>query len=253
MLSRKITSRQHPLVKHLVSLRETSAYRSATGSCLITSSAVLRELPRHWRVKLLLVTEGYPCPDREAESTIEIPEELMQKITGLMKPGPVAAEVAMPTFLRPLQELESFPYLLLLDGVSDPGNCGTLLRTAHCLGWQGAIFTEGSVDPFNDKALRAGKTAPFHLPLAYCSRSELLAWLGTSERTLLVADANGIPLDSCQIGPPLLLALGNEGHGSQLRDHPQATPISIPMEERSESLNVGAAGAILMHQLRRAL
>ncbi len=253
MLSRKITSRQHPLVKHLISLRETSAHRSATRSCLITSSAVLRELPRHWRVKLLLVTEGYSCPDREADSIIEIPEELMQKITGLMKPGPVAAEVAMPTLSGSLQELERFPYLLLLDGVSDPGNCGTLLRTAHCLGWQGAIFTEGSVDPFNDKALRAGKTAPFHLPLARCSRNQLLEWLETSERMLLVADTSGTPLASCQIRPPFLLALGNEGHGSQLQSCPHATKISISMEESSESLNVGAAGAILMHQLRRAL
>ena len=87
----------------------------------------------------------------------------MKKISGMQTPEGLVVEIEMP---KPAP-LEGLKYLLALDGVSDPGNVGALLRTALALGWQGIFILDESCDPFNDKALRSARGATFRLPLAW--------------------------------------------------------------------------------------
>jgi TrmH family RNA methyltransferase len=137
----------------------------------------------------------------------------------------------------------------VLDRISDPGNLGTLLRTALALGWEGAFLTPHSADPFNDKAIRASKGACFFLPLQEGSYEELEELLKENQITAYVADLKGTSLPNLKVKHPLALILGNESLGPSAWAKQHGSAISIPMKKDVESLNVASAGAILMYEL----
>ena len=134
----------------------------------------------------------------------------------------------------------------MLDQIADPGNCGTLLRTAYALGWDGVVATPGTVDFFNDKALRAAKGAPFRLPYKLASPEEIASW----NTTFYVATLEGEPLAQTSFTTPCALILGNEGKGPGRWAHSLGKKINIPMRQGAESLNVASAGAILLYTMR---
>ena len=128
-----------------------------------------------------------------------------------------------------------------------PGKPRNLLRTGAALGWEGAWISEHSCDPFNEKALRAAKGATFHLPY-HQGEEELSELLKT--HTLLIADSRGEPLRRSN-ELPFLLALGAKLRGSVPPSRKKGTLVSIPLHKTIESLNVAAAGAILLYELRK--
>jgi TrmH family RNA methyltransferase len=147
------------------------------------------------------------------------------------------------------KDLASTQRLLILDGVSDPGNLGTLLRSARALGWDGVCLTPRSADPFNEKAIRAAKGATFTVAWQKTSLEQLQALLQKKNMHLFAADAHGKDLSACRFSSPLALALGNEAHGLAAELKEKAELIAIPMHGRMESLNVASAGAIMMYEM----
>ena len=154
-MAKKIESLQHPLVKHLVNLRQDRAYRYEQQRVSIEGKNMIKELKG---IKRIFSIDDFPI---DAEERIIVSPAVMQKISGVKTPEGVVAEVEMPKN----SSLVDKRFLLAIDGISDPGNLGTLLRTALALGWEGAFILEGSCDPYNEKALRAAKGATFRLPL----------------------------------------------------------------------------------------
>ncbi len=150
-------SLQHPLVKKCVGLRTDKAVRDHSKTILLIGEKMVRELSQRIQLHTLITTE--PSEIRAQEHYV-VTDSILKKITGLPAPD---GFVAIAPFPQP-QSLENKKRLLILDRISDPGNLGTLLRTALALNWDGVIFTPGTVDPFNDKALRASKGALFSLP-----------------------------------------------------------------------------------------
>jgi TrmH family RNA methyltransferase len=246
MLTRELSSLQHPIVKHLVTLSRERSYRSSQQHVLVSGIKLLSELAKTRSFKTVLVEMGYSVPfSYEAESLFFVTSEIMKKITGMQHPEPIAAEIAIP----PNAILNRTDRIVILDGISDPGNLGTLLRSALALRWEGVFITPGSVDPFNDKALRAAKGATFILPIQQGSWDDLKELLERKGLSLLAADAKGEPLNRQQTSLPIALALGSESHGLSPLIKERARLIAIPMDEAMESLNVSAAGAILMYEL----
>lgn len=140
--------------------------------------------------------------------------------------------------------------LLVLDGIQDPGNVGTLLRTAAALGSE-AIVLPGTVDPWNAKVVRSAVGHQFRHPPIAATLDELSAFLAAQGVTLWGAAAEGEPLGSVATPARLALAVGNEGNG--LSDEVRAAChgfVSIPMAADAESLNVAVAAGILLHVLR---
>lgn len=145
-------------------------------------------------------------------------------------------------------------FILILDGLQDPGNVGTLFRSAEAAGVTGLLLTRGCADPLSPKALRASAGSAFRLPhLSDLTTDEALALL--PDRTRLMAATVGplaasifeTPLDL-----PLALALGSEGSGLSRHIERAATErIRIPLARPVESLNVAAAGAIVMFEIAR--
>lgn len=235
MVSKKITSLQHPLVKHWVELRNQKSYRQETQRLLVVGKKMTEELP----IDVLITLEE--CEEITCKEKIVVTEPILKKITGLQTPDGFAAEIAMP---KEEKNWKGKKRILILDQISDPGNLGTLFRAALALGWEGAITTPGTVDRFNDKALRAGKGAQFHLPSAELSQEEIK----NLQLQLYVADLEGTSLEKGQFKSPLGLILSSEAHGT--RDWPNVQKITIPMRPSVESLNVATSGAILLYEMR---
>ncbi|HET6231697.1 MAG TPA: RNA methyltransferase [Longimicrobiaceae bacterium] len=141
--------------------------------------------------------------------------------------------------------------VLVLDAVQDPGNLGTLVRTAEALGASGAIALPGTVDAWNPKAVRAAMGSSFRLPVVEAAWEDAAPWLRDNGFRILAAAASGDPLGEPR-PPRSALVLGNEGAGVSAATfaHADAT-VGIPIRGRAESLNVAAAGAILLHELLR--
>jgi RNA methyltransferase, TrmH family len=240
MVTFQIKSLQHSIVKHCVNLRKNPNYRKQSDSFLITGKKQILEIPSHLKVLNIFTLEDI-SPIHNAENHYIVSPEILYKISGTISPEPYVAEVKIPHL-----KLSQLNRLLICDGVSDPGNLGTLLRTALSFGFDGAYLINQCVDPFNEKVIRASKGALFHLPVMQGNWDELLALQKQSAMHLYQADTQGTSLSLCSISPPFGLILGNEAHGTSKEAKMHAQGITIPMSHHTESLNVAIAGGILM-------
>ena len=155
----------------------------------------------------------------------------------------------------PVRSVEALPTsgalrLLLLDAVQDPGNVGTIIRTAAALGAHATIALPGSVDVWNAKVVRSAMGAHFHHPAFHAPWEDVQAFLARTSTPLWAADADGVMITDR--GPErLALAVGNEGGGLSpaIRTAAQRV-ISLPITTTVESLNVAVATGILLYELR---
>lgn len=228
-----LESRDNPYVKHLRKLKEDAHYRQERQKVFIEGKNLIQEL-------LPFVESGtlYTKNDFETSlSKVQISEAVEKKLASF-EGSDLFAEFPLPQLQLP----KKCTHILALDAVSDPGNLGTLLRSALALGWDGVFFLPGCADPFNGKVLRASKGALFKLPYLKGSWEELEKIATDQELPLLAADMEGRKPNR-QKG---ILILGNEGQGLSQKAS-RLEKIAIPMPGNMESLNVSAAGAILMY------
>jgi RNA methyltransferase, TrmH family len=142
--------------------------------------------------------------------------------------------------------------LLVLDAVQDPGNVGTMVRTAAALGVDATVALPGTVDLWNAKVVRSAMGAHFHHRAFHSSAEALLEFLESERIPFWGAAAAGTPVASAIAPPRLALAVGNEGAGlsSSVRSRVTET-VSVPIDVAVESLNVAVATGILLYQLRK--
>ena len=146
------------------------------------------------------------------------------------------------------------PFVLVAVSVADPGNAGTLLRCAEAAGAAGAIFAGAGADPYGPKAVRASAGSVFRLPprLSDDPAAALEDLRGRGLRTLGAAAGRGLPYDRAHLGGPLALVVGSESHGL-----PESLSgridgwVHVPLGGQAESLNVGAAAAVLCFEIQR--
>lgn len=301
-----ITSVQNPYVKHLVKLRQNTSYRNASGCVLVIGSVPLREicdvLTRGSEsllkpIKVLLVLElTNPRSDLSSwsERIVYVSEPVMRKVAGVDSTEGLqgVGVLALPSSFCNLDStgdiqagnwVSSPRRVLVLDGIQDPGNLGTLLRTAAAFAWDAVFMLPGGCDPFNEKALRASRGASFRLPIAAGRWSQLQSFACMHKMTLYAAhpDEENDPepasrphviatdtetLDTLGLEPEskrdsnssiaiaagkeaLCLILGNEGQGLSENAHRSCERVSISMPGHFESLNVAVAGGILLYLL----
>lgn len=166
-------------------------------------------------------------------------------------PQGVLAIAEQPVRTLATLELSAAARLLVLDGIQDPGNVGTLLRTAAALGCTATLVLPGTVDPWNAKVVRSAVGMQFtHLTIG-CTEEELWPFLQERGVALWGADAAGAVVGSIPAPERLALVMGNEGAGLKpsVREACDAL-VGIPMATGAESLNVAVAAGILLHALR---
>lgn len=141
---------------------------------------------------------------------------------------------------------------LVLDGVQDPGNAGTLIRAATAFGFDGAVALDGTVDPWGAKPVRASAGMIFRIPVVRAPAPEVLARLRESQVPLYVTAAGGEDVEDHTGMETFAIALGNEGRGVRsLLTRAAEGCLAVRMPGGAESLNVSMAGAIIMHALTR--
>ena len=182
----------------------------------------------------------------------ELPTREFERLAGTDTPQGVLAVVDPPTW--PLDHIVPAPSapVLVLDAVQDPGNVGTLLRTAFALGAAGAVLLKGTADPHNAKVLRAAMGATFRLPTAPADDGQLAAWAREREIAVWAAASQGTPLVQLTAPARLAIVVGNEGAG--VRDAIRALAVqrvAVPLARGAESLNVAVAAGILLYEVTR--
>lgn len=140
---------------------------------------------------------------------------------------------------------------LVLDGIQDPGNLGTLVRTARAFDLTAVITLDGSVDPWNARVVRASAGSVFRIRVVRARWTEVVAWAAGVQ--VIVADAAGRDAATLSATPPWMLVVGNEGAGvrAEIREVASARA-AVPMAGAADSLNAAVAGAITLYALTRA-
>lgn len=173
--------------------------------------------------------------------------EVMDAITETMTHQGIVALVRIPCLTLPVEP----SLILVLDQVRDPGNVGTLLRSAAAAGVDLVLLGPETVDPYNDKVLRAGMGAHFRLPLRVCADWDEIQSILASY-AVYVADANGdLSYDAVDWQQPSALIVGGEARGSGDAARRMATLVAIPMHRATESLNAAMAGSIILFEAMR--
>ncbi len=253
MNAETITSRQNPLMTHLRKLASSRSYRKKSGEYLCDGTKLLAEALK-WgaEVKTAVFSEGVdipPLPD--GVRAVRVSEELMRSVSPMETPQGALFTVALPEVQLP--ETLSGKHYLVLDGVQDPGNVGTILRTADAFDCDGVFLVNACADLYNPKTARATMGAIFRREAYTVTAEELFALLrksgvplyGTALRddTVPLAEANLVRA---------AVAIGSEGRGlsQQVLDECAKT-LKIPMNPRCESLNAAIAATVVLWEMYR--
>lgn len=244
----RITSRQNPLMVHIRKVAASRAYRNETREYLGDGGKLLAEAVR-WEASLTTVvyTAGAALPTLPSGvRLVEVPEGLMAAISPMEAPQGVLFLARQPAAQLP--ECLTGSRYLALEGVQDPGNVGTILRTADAFEADGLFLLEGCADLYNPKTVRSSMGAVFRRPVWRCTLEELAALLHRAALPLYGAALREDTLDVRQV--PLRRAtvlVGSEGRGlSQAALDACTATVKIPMSQRCESLNAAAAAAVLL-------
>lgn len=182
----------------------------------------------------------------------ELAPGVLERVAGTVTPQPLLAVV--PFLDVTMEALESSNMVVVCADVRDPGNLGTVLRSAEAAGAGGVICCDGSVDVYNPKCVRASAGAIFHVPVvAGGEAGTVLTQVGEwGMRRLGTSAHGGEPLDGLDLTGPVAFVLGNEAHGLPARLAPSLDGyVTIPMAGRSDSLNVGMATTVIVFEAAR--
>ncbi|KAL4644412.1 hypothetical protein ACB092_02G162900 [Castanea dentata] len=279
-----ITSTSNPFVKHCLKLRHNSSYRHSHGSVLVVGATPIREIYRFQEssqdktvgMDCLLLLDKAEVPegiDDLSVRIVRVSSMVMRKLSGVQSTESIEAIALMSiptTFFNVVDGQENadcqrwFPSphrILVLDGIQDPGNLGTLLRSAMAFKWGGVFQLPGCCDPFNEKALRASRGASFQLPIVSGSWVHLEAIINEFKMKVLAGHPESTgnlkpvarlsqELADSFVDVPLCFVLGSEGSGLSEKSLQVCELVSIPMAGEFESLNVSVAGGIFLYMLQ---
>lgn len=252
---RLIESRQNPRVKELrAALARTG--RTPSGLIAIEGEHLIAEALRsRLRFASIFLREGYQSsfalPD-DAEHLM-LPPDVFSSAVATEQPQGIAALVHPPSFSSAELFSGPAPLILVLQALQDPGNVGTLLRSAEAFVANGVFLLAGTASPWNPKALRASAGSAFRVPAIHASEAEALDLLARHNIPAIAAVARaGTPVNKAPLAGPFALLIGNEGAGlSESLLAAAARRITIPMLGNIESLNAAIAGSLLLYEASR--
>ncbi len=245
----RITSRKNPVLQQVKRLLSSRKEREAAGLFVADGTKLLQEAVRFWPgLDTVILSDGIEAELPDHVRILRVPEDVMESISPMAAPQGAV-------FLCRLPEKAAFlpkAPLLLLDGIQDPGNLGTILRTADALGVSVALL-EGCADPYSHKVVRASMGAVFRTPVVQTTWAEAslalkqagipVAVTALSERA---SDIRRAPVEA------MAVVIGSEGRGvrREILDNADRQLI-IPMNPHCESLNAAIAAAIVLWQMQQ--
>ncbi len=191
---------------------------------------------------------------RERGPLYEISDQLARRVAATDTPQGIFLVMRQPRWQSMELGATGDALYVVLDGVQDPGNAGTIIRTADAIGADGIILTKGSVDIYSDKVVRASMGSIFHLPILQNMESATISELAKRKGWQLLAtalDETAQPLFAADFCKPSAIVFGNEGNGVSEGLLAAAQKVYIPMYGRAESLNVGVSAAVVLYEAVR--
>jgi len=262
---RRIEGRHNALVKEL---RQAfaRAERTEEGDCAIEGLRIVEEAIRSGlRFKAVFFRKS--AQDRAARllpqigahvETLLLPDKLFDGAVPSETPQGVAALVRLKDFsLEDVLERAQIGPIIVVAGLQDPGNLGTILRSAEAFGSAGAVLGEGTVSPFNSKAIRASAGSVFRFPVVVAKSAGGLEAISAKlrergVRLIATSSHKGTPLDEAKLSGPIAVFVGSEGAGLPRTVLAQADElVAIPHMAQVESLNAGVAGSIVLYEAAR--
>ncbi len=252
-----ITSSSNNKLKLVRSLQARSRNRQSEGAFVAEGVRLLEEAASvHWPIEFILYDETLSerglklvneLQDQQGVESAQITPELMSDISDTETPQGILGVLKLQALPLP----SSPTFLVIADQIRDPGNMGTLLRTAEAAGADAVLTTPGTVDAFSPKVIRAGMGAHFHLPILSSSWDEIEPIV--KDMAVFLADVEAdTSLWQDDLRQPCALLIGGEAFGASPKGEAIATHrISIPMRGRVESLNAAIAAGILIAEVLR--
>jgi TrmH family RNA methyltransferase len=258
---RPIAGRHNQRLKEL-RLAFRRAELTAQGECAIEGVKLLEEALRSGQhLDTIFFSESArPLADKllpqigARTETLVLPNALFNSIVPSDAPQGVAALVKLAVFssAQLLERANDGPFVVAA-GLQDPGNLGTILRSAEAFGAAGIFLTEGTVSPYNSKVLRGSAGSIFRLPFLQISSAELIPLLrARGVRLVATSSHQGTPLPQMSWTLPLAIFIGNEGAGlSRELTRQMDETVAIPQASQVESLNAGVAASIVLYESAR--
>lgn len=258
---RRIRGRHNPLLKELRWAFHSDELTDS-GACAIEGVRLVEEAIRSGlRLEAVFFSESAETraerllPQIGAQvETLLVPDKLLADIVPSETPQGVAALVRMKRFsLCDVRRLAPSGMVLGVAGVQDPGNLGTILRSAEAFGASGVLVGEGTVSPLNSKVVRASAGSIFRLPVVRVKLTQAIEELRRAGLRLLATSSHkGTPLDEENLTEPAVVLVGSEGAGIPRNLMSQVDEvIAIPHAANVESLNAGVAASILLYEAAR--
>ena len=242
-----LTSKNNPLLKETAALKDKKA-RKEQGMFLVEGRKMAVECQRSdFEIDRVFVAESYTGENPFAEEqTVHVSDDVFRFLSDEKSPQGILCRIKIPT--RTLVAPKG--KCLLLDGVADPGNVGTIIRTANAAGYEEIYLTEECADPYSPKSVRASMSGVFFTKLYRANRVDILSIL--SKTPIVVADMGGENVFSFAAPKRFALAIGNEANGISDMVQERAThTVKIPMQATQESLNAAISAGIIMYVLNK--
>ncbi|EHA6121941.1 RNA methyltransferase [Staphylococcus pseudintermedius] len=244
-----ITSIQNPKIKNYNKLKKKKE-RDKQGLAILEGFHLIEEaVESQIKVTQLFMIEPSRVPTElieAAEEVYEITQKVAETLSGTVTPQGIFAIIE-----KPQVDVTAAKQVLILDRIQDPGNLGTMIRTADAAGLDLIVMTKGTADVYQDKVLRASQGSVFHIPIQYVD--DMSAWMSSFRGPIYgtaLQDATTYHQVASQ-QDTFALILGNEGEGVAMDLLAHTTQnLIIPIYGQAESLNVAVAAGILMFYLK---
>ena len=247
-MTERITSRKNPLLQQVKKLLSSRKERQQAGLFAADGTKLLEEAVRWWPgLHTVILSDGVQADVPEGVRTVYVPEDVMASVSPMQAPQGAL-------FLCRLPEKKAFmpkPGTLLLDGVQDPGNLGTILRTADALEVP-VVLLEGCADPYSHKVVRSSMGAVFRTPVIQAGWDTVLKECRQAGIPVAVTALSSRAEDiRCAKLGQMAVVIGSEGRGVRPEVLENADrELIIPMNSKCESLNAAVAATIVMWQMK---
>lgn len=251
-----MVSRDNKYVKLALRLKNKK-FREAEGKYIIEGIRFVEEAIKENIINYILFSQklfATSNPERAMAidcNKYEIEDELLKELCGTENPQGILAIVSKKNY--DFLDIKN-DFVIIADGIQDPGNLGTIIRTADAAGAGGVIITKGTVDVYNDKTLRSTMGSIFHIPLIFAENfNELSIALKGLGYNIYAASLEGSKyIYDCNFENKTAIIIGNEANGIPA-EHMEAVTqrIKIPMPGKAESLNAAAAAAVIIYEVLR--
>lgn len=263
-VSEPISSATNPLVKRLRSLRDRRHRRREQAFVVEGVAPVWQAVEAGAPIEVLVVCAELLAASPAVEMVqqqaargvrvVELSRELFERVSERDGPSGLAAIVAMSTVTAQKLRVAADGFLVAAHEMSNPGNLGTVIRTAEALGADGLLLVGTGADPFAPQAVKASMGSLFHLPIAVLADlGSFFDWAdGAGVRTVTSSARAGTPVADADLSGPVVLLLGAERTGLPAEALERSdVDVAIPMRGRASSFNVAVAAGILMYEASR--